>query len=224
MFTARTEKLLVCVSAQQATAACWRRGRLEHMERFPRDEGGLAQFREFLAPHPGTPVSVLVDAVDEDYRFETLPHCFGAERRQMVARKLKQHYRNTPYMGARLQGREARKRRDDRYLFCALKNPDFIDEWLRVVHGQALPLAGVYLLPMVSSGLPDRLHVRTPNLLMASAANGRPAYHVLPRPRAPNEPAHPRRRSEEHRSFTALSGRDLEHQTVFALATCRDAG
>ena len=38
--------------------------------------------------------------VEEDYRFETLPHAFGSDRADMVGRKLKQHYRNTPYMAA----------------------------------------------------------------------------------------------------------------------------
>jgi hypothetical protein len=168
MLFASTEKLLICVSAQQATAAHWRGGRIARIESFPNSDQGLADFREFLAPHPGTPVFMLADVAEEDYRFETLPHCVGAERRQMLSRKLKQHYRNTPYIGAWLQGRDTGKRRDDRYLFSALLNPDLIDEWLSVVHGQELPLAGVYLLPMVGAGLPDRLQVKTPNLLMAT--------------------------------------------------------
>ena len=114
----------------------------------------------------------MVDAVEEDYRFETLPHSFGADRAQMVARKLKQHYRNTPYIGAWLQGRDQDKRRDDRYLFAALTNPDIVTDWLRIVTGQELPLAGVYLLPMVSAGLLDRLQVKLPNLLLAAQHTG----------------------------------------------------
>jgi len=48
---------------------------------------------------------------------------FGADRRDLVQRKLKQHYRNTPYVAAWLLGRDKSKRRDDRYLFSALTNP-----------------------------------------------------------------------------------------------------
>ncbi|MGZ8154239.1 MAG: hypothetical protein ACXW2I_07410 [Burkholderiales bacterium] len=166
------DKLLVCVSAQRATAAFWRSGSIARLEQFAGDERGLADFREFLAPHPNTPVYMMVDAVEEDYRFETLPHSFGRERGQMVARKLKQHYRNTPYMGAWLQGRETGKRRDDRYLFSALTNPEVVSEWLRVVHGQELPLAALYLLPMVSAALIEKLQVKTPNLLMAAQHGG----------------------------------------------------
>src|SRR5688572_2500699 len=166
------EKLLVCVSAQQATAAYWRAGKIVQLEQFTHDEKGLNDFREFLVPRHGIPVFVMVDAVEEDYRFETLPHSYGSERGQMVARKLKQHYRNTPYIGAWLQGREAGKRRDDRYLFSALTNPEILTDWLRVISAQELPLAAVYMLPMVSEGLIDKLGVKTPNLLVAAQHTG----------------------------------------------------
>lgn len=142
------------------------------MEQFERDDRGFAGLREFLAPHPNVPVYLMVDAVEEDYRFETLPHSWGSERAQMVARKLKQHYRNTPYIGAWLQGREQNKRRDDRYLFSALTNPELIADWLRVIAGQELPLAAIYLLPMVSTSLLDRLQIKTPNLLVAAQHTG----------------------------------------------------
>ena len=166
------EKLLVCVSAQHATAAVWRGGKIAQLEQFSHDEKGLSSFREFLAPHSNVPVFLMVDAVEEDYRFETLPHSWGSERAQMVSRKLKQHYRNTPYMGAWLQGREAGKRRDDRYLFSALTNPDILGDWLRVISAQELPLAAIYLLPMVSVRLLERLQVKTANLLIAAQHSG----------------------------------------------------
>ena len=95
------------------------------------DADGLAAFKEFLAALPDVPAYVMVDAVEEDYRFETLPHAYGSDRAQMAARKLRQHYRNTPYMTAWRLGRETGKRRDDRYLFSALTNPDLVTDWLR---------------------------------------------------------------------------------------------
>ena len=166
------EKLLICVSAQQATAAHWRAGKIARLEQFAHDERGFNGFRDFLAPHSNVPVFLMVDAVEEDYRFETLPHSWGSERAQMVSRKLKQHYRNTPFIGAWLQGREADKRRDDRYLFSALTNPDLLANWLRVIGAQEVPLAAVYLLPMVSAALLEKLQVKTPNLLVAAQHSG----------------------------------------------------
>ena len=166
------EKLLICVSAQQATAAHWRAGKIARIEMFAHDDRGLAGFRDFLGAFSNVPVFMMVDAVEEDYRFEMLPHSRGSERGQMVSRKLKQHYRNTPYMGAWLQGRETGKRRDDRYLFSALTNPDILGDWLRLIGAQELPLAAVYLLPMVSAALLDALQVKASNLLLAAQHSG----------------------------------------------------
>ena len=162
------DKLLISVSASQVSAARWHDGRLGACRVFPNEESGLAAFREHLAQQARLPVHLMVDAVEEDYRFESLPHSFGSDRSEMVNRKLKQHYRNTPYCSARIQGRDNDKRRDDRYLFCALTNPDLIAPWLQVVTEQELPVAGIYLLPTVSVGLLDKLKLRQTNLLVVS--------------------------------------------------------
>ena len=55
----KREKLLICVSAQHATAAFWRAGRIAQLEQFPHDDKGLADFREFLVPHPNVPVFLM---------------------------------------------------------------------------------------------------------------------------------------------------------------------
>lgn len=166
------DKVLICVSAQQATAAHWRGRRLADCRAFTNDDAGLEAFGEFLAPFSGVPAYIMVDAVEEDYRFETLPHAFGSERGEMVRRKLKQHYRNSPYITALLLGRESGRRRDDRYLFSALTNPDLVGGWLQTIAAQGLPVAGMFLLPLVSTALLDALGLRAANLLLVSQHSG----------------------------------------------------
>ena len=167
------DKLLICVSSQGAVLAYWRGGRIVECQTYAHDDDGLAGFKERIARCTDIPVYVLVDAVEEDYRFETLPHATGSDRTDMVARKLKQHYRSTPYLAAWLLGRDSDKRRDDRYLFSALTNPDLINDWLQAAAACGLPLAGIYLLPMVSSELLDRFGAKATNLLLvAQHANG----------------------------------------------------
>ncbi|HSE00954.1 MAG TPA: hypothetical protein VLB72_09510, partial [Burkholderiales bacterium] len=90
------DKLLIGVSAPVVTTAHWRGGRIAECLTFANDEGGQADFKEYLARLPDMPAYIMVDAVEEDYRFETLPHAFGRDRADMVTRKLRQHYRNTP--------------------------------------------------------------------------------------------------------------------------------
>lgn len=166
--TDAANKLLVAVSARQVSAARWRDGRFAACDIFTYSEDGLSAFKDYLAQIRNLPVHMMVDAVEEDYRFESLPYSFGSERREMVNRKLKQYYRNSPYCSAQRQGRDSGKRRDERYLFCALTNPELITAWLQAVIERGLPLAGIYLLSTASQGLIEKLQLRQTNLLVAS--------------------------------------------------------
>ncbi len=161
-------KLLVAVSARQVSAARWQDGRFAACDIFEYSVDGLSAFKDYLAQIRNLPVHMMVDAVEEDYRFELLPHSFGSERTEMVNRKLKQYYRNSPYCSARRQGRDSAKRRDERYLFCALTNPELITAWVQAVIERELPVAGIYLLSTASQGLIEKLQLRQTNLLVAS--------------------------------------------------------
>ncbi len=165
------ESLLICVSAAQVSAAHWHGGHFSTCTVFENDDNGVVAFKEFLQQSKRMPVKMIVDAVEEDYRFESMPHSFGSDRSEMLNRKLKQHYRNTPYFSARGQGRDTGKRRDDRYLFCALTNPELITNWLKAVQERDMPVVGIYLLPTVSAGLLDKLSLKQPNLLLVSLHN-----------------------------------------------------
>ena len=127
------DKLLIGFSIQGAVVAWWRGSRITDCRAFADDAGGRAAYQQHLAQFSNVPVHIMVDAVEEDYRFETLPHATGSDRADMVGRKLKQHYRNTPYAAASLLGRESGKRRDDRFLFSALTNPELIGDWVQEV-------------------------------------------------------------------------------------------
>jgi hypothetical protein len=69
-------------------------------------------------------------------------------------------------MSATLLGRDSGKRRDDQYLFSALTNPELINDWLQAVVARGLPVGGVYLLPMLSGTLVEKLGVKAPRLLL----------------------------------------------------------
>jgi hypothetical protein len=166
------DKVLICVSASQVTAVLCRRHRFVDCAVFPNDASGLAGFDEFLVACAGAPAYLLADIVEEDYRFEMLPHAFGADRRDMVQRKLKQHYRNTPYVAACRIGREGSKRRDDRYLFSALTNANLLAPWLQAASARGMPVAGVFMLPIVSATLFQTLRIAAANLLLVSQQSG----------------------------------------------------
>lgn len=165
-------KLLICVSAGQATVCVCKHGHLSHLEVMRNDAAGWTEFGHFLRVHRGVPAHVMVDTVKEDYRFETMPHTFGRDRTEMVQRKLKQLYRSTPYVAASKQGQVKAKRSEDQYLFSAITSADLVDSWLKVIEVNQTPLAAIYLLPTVSELLLVRLNVISANVLMITHQAG----------------------------------------------------
>lgn len=165
-------KLLLYISAECATAALWRNGGLSNVVAFDNDPAGQSGFSGLLAAHPGLPVYVAVDCVEEDFRSETLPHVGGRAHRDMLSRKLKQAFRNAPFSAAWQQGRETDKRKDDIFLFVALTMPDLLRPWLDAIQAGGNPLAGIYLLPMVTHALLGKLHLKERHLLVVSEGSG----------------------------------------------------
>lgn len=161
-------KLLICISITGATVARWRGGKLCDCAVFDSDPEGIAAFRDYAAASGQIPALVIVDVIEEDYRFETLPHASGTDSAQMVERKLRQHYRNSPFSAALLIGRDSSKRRDDRFLFSALTNPEIVAPWLAVLAEIKIPVGGVFLLPMVVSNLVAGMENRPTNLLVVA--------------------------------------------------------
>lgn len=159
-------KIVLCAFPNRLTAGFWQMGRLVSCEVFQNDEHGLNDFRGFLHRHKSVPIFLIADTVEEDYRLETAPHTSGKARHVLLERKLGQIYRNTLYRAAQFIGRERAQRRDDIFLLVALSNAESIQPWIRAMQEQRAPLAGVYLLPMVSQFLINRLKLGAPHLLL----------------------------------------------------------
>jgi len=162
-----TRRLMILLNARQASVLDWRPGRMNWLGDFPTTHAGLSAFQNVLMQHPGRPVRVILDSVDEDYRVEVLPHVRGAARLEMVARKLRQVFRNTAFMGAWRQLRENEGRRDDRYLLAAVIDAEWMKPWLAVIDNARVPLEGVTLLSIACQSLLKLLHVREAHALLA---------------------------------------------------------
>jgi hypothetical protein len=161
------DKIILCATSNKLTVGLWRLGKLQSHQFFQNNEQGLADFSLFLTNHSNIKLYFLVDAVEEDYRLETLPHTSGNARHEVVERKLSQLYRGITYRAAHFINREKDKRKDDRFLFVALNNPDFMQGWINIIEEQQAPLAGVYLLPMVDQSLARRMKLVMPHILLS---------------------------------------------------------
>ena len=76
---------------------------------------GAVEFERHVGGMLDVPTHLFTDLSEEDFRLDTIPHVGASDRDALLARKLTQIFRNTPYRHALLQGREADGRRDDRH-------------------------------------------------------------------------------------------------------------
>lgn len=163
-------RLLLYVSSAGASLARSERGGLRDIRALPADAEGWGQLSDTLRSAPGTPVYIVVDSVEEHYRSEVLPRAWGRDRREMTRRRLRQILHQTPYRAVLLQGRASGGQIGDRYLFMGLTAPELLQPWLEVLRLRRAPLAGIWLVPVLSQELLARFHL-TPRRLPRLAAN-----------------------------------------------------
>ncbi|MBW8306833.1 MAG: YdgA family protein [Thiobacillus sp.] len=164
-------RLILLATPRQIGVLDWRRGQMHWLGEFAASEAGLAAFRAVIVKHAQLPVLLVADTVDEDYRSEILPHVQGHARAELLARKLKQVFRNARFTGAWRQARETTGRRDDRYLLATLTDSEWLTPWLSVLHRERVPLCGITPLALAYQHLLTRLRVQAPHTLLACRLN-----------------------------------------------------
>lgn len=164
-------KLVLCATAKNLLAGIWRAGKLQTHQVFMNDDAGHQAFSVFLAQFPATPVYLIADAVEEDYRLESVPHATGPANRELIERKLNQFYRGLEYRTAHFVNRESDKRKDDKYLFVALNNDDFLQDWIAAIQSVEVQLVGIYLLSMLSQVLIQQLKFAEPHVLLCEKSS-----------------------------------------------------
>lgn len=162
------DKILLIVSSAQVVAAHWQSGKLARCEILTQDSDGVAALSRMLRGTRSALAYIAADTVEEDYRFETLPHATGTDRASLLDRKIRHYYRNTRFVSTLFLGRTGDRRSDDRYLFSALTNPVLVEPWLAAIAAHGTPVAGVYLAPMLTAGVLARLNISLPRVLVVA--------------------------------------------------------
>ena len=167
-------KRLLYLSDSRMAAYRWQQGELSLEEEFSTDAKDLTAFAVYLEKSRTIPLYLLADVIEEDFRFENIPHAVGPDRHALTQRKLGQHFRNTRFRQATFQGREKTGRRDDHVLFTALTNDKFLKPWVEQIIQLKVPLVGIYSVPMVSRELVKKLQLDDPHQLLVTwhEANG----------------------------------------------------
>jgi len=150
MLKSNLNRIILCATAKKLVAGIWHGDQLQQHDVFLHDASGKDMFAAWLAHYPNIPIYLIANAVEEDYRLESLPHSSGLEKNELIARKLNQYYRGLIFRTAHFIQREKDKRKDDKFLFVALNNDEFLQSWINIIQQADAPLVGVYLLPMLS--------------------------------------------------------------------------
>lgn len=159
---------LLYLSAHKASIYHWGNNELGSSYLFDVTEDGLNNFERYLRETPNHPVYLLVDVFEEEYRSETIPHVSGPDRSVILERKKARLFSSTPYVHARILGRENRGRRGDRVLFSALTNPDLISRYVELLDKYRVPLIGIHSLPLFTEFLLRKFPDRSEHMLIVS--------------------------------------------------------
>jgi len=146
--------------------------RIEMRREFAVSGAGVAEFERYLLGLEAMPVHIFTDLAEEDFRLDTIPHVGARDREAILARKLAQIFRNTPYRHAFLQGREPEGRRDDRVFYTAITNPELLRPWLEMMEKMHVPLAGIHSAAVFSAVLLEELDLLFAHAMLVTFTPG----------------------------------------------------
>ena len=149
-----------------------RRGRFTARRDFATTDAGRAEFDAYVATLRHMPTHLIADIAEEEFRSDAVPHVGRSDRNAVIARKLAQIFRNTPYRHGIVQGRETEGRRDDRVLYLAITNPEAVRPWLEILERREVPLAGVHSAAVLGARLAEALALKPPHLLLVLRTPG----------------------------------------------------
>lgn len=156
------------LGAHKATVYHWHKGEIGSSYIFDANEEGREQFSRYLHETAKTPLTIIVDVFEEEYRHDTIPHVFGPDRAALVDRKQDRLFRDTPYRFFKVQGREESGRKDDRILLSAVTNPNLLAPWIAMLDQNKVPLSGIQSLPMFSDKVLDLVEDKPDHALIVS--------------------------------------------------------
>ena len=147
-------------------------GRLVARREFAVSGEGMEDFERHLRGMTDVPAHIITDLAEEDFRLDTVPHVGARDREQIIARKVGQIFRGTPYKYAMQLGREADGRRDDRVLYTAITNSEVLRPWLEAIDRLHVPLAGIHSAAVFSGNLLAALDLVFPHALLVTFTPG----------------------------------------------------
>ena len=163
------EKRLLYFTAGGVSAFRWKGGRLEAEETFAQREEGVAAFAQYLTRRPTALYYLLADVVEEDFATDSIPAVRGSDRRELLARKLSQRYRDTSLaLTLSLGTRSVGDRREEHMLFSSFTNTQQFQPWLTALGTHEARLVGLYSPPLLAPLVGARLGYKQEHYLLVT--------------------------------------------------------
>lgn len=147
------------------------KGQLLEHARFALDDEGAAAFSLFLDTWKEAIFSLLVDVVEEDFQLESIPHLGRSDRTALLARRLDQNYRTTPYRRAFVQT-FAKSGEQDKVLMSALTLAAPVDAIVNALLAKKMVLQGIYSAALLAGEMLHRSGLGLTHYLLVSFTPG----------------------------------------------------
>lgn len=161
-------KRLILLGAEKMIAYQWYKGEITHSYMFDTRETGRVQFERYLSESEPESTYILLDATEEEFRMETIPHVYGKDRTAVLERKKERLFRGSDYFYNEEQGRETEGRRDDNILMTSIGDAALLRPWLALLEKYKFPVIAVSSVALFSKHILDLLPNRTDKTMLVS--------------------------------------------------------
>ena len=163
-----TKRRVFFITSRQMKVFLWQAKHLEYSYEFKLNDDGIKLFEEYLGSEDKIPSRVLVDLLEEDFQLEKIPHLRGNDKKALVDRQIKKHYRDNKYVHSHQVLREKVGRKDDEILLSTLSNTEVIDPWFNLFDRCEIPIIGIWSLPILSEKLSKAFPHKNENILLVT--------------------------------------------------------
>ncbi len=161
-------KRVLYFTGYRMVAQEWSGRKLESSVYFEPDEQGLDLFTAYLGSLSDSPVLLVVDLIEEEFRQITIPLLRGSDRKAILERNYAKYFRNSRYRFATTRGVEKKARKEEKLLLIGLTNQYLLEPWLKVIEDTRTPLSGIISLPLLSEDYISRLKTDDRAIILVS--------------------------------------------------------
>ena len=139
----------------------------EAPQRFADSDEGLAAFDAYLAANADVPSQIMLDVIEEVFAVDSVPKIGARDRKALIERRRARKFPRSPYRASMAAGSDDAPDGEIGIVHSSISNHELVDPWLSVIRRHAVPLRGIYSVPLVAPRLLSRLFsVKGPVLLL----------------------------------------------------------